>query len=443
MLLRLLFILPKGNHIATPFRDQNVFYMLGRAIVEEGYLGPPSQREVGPYYEYRETHPPPLGAIPEIRLKMMQRWDEERHYYGTAKWGAPTSIYEPLYPLYSAFAYKLFGDRFLYHRLILALMSSFTCILVFSIGKRLFNEKTGYLSALICAFYPYFIFYTVFLMSETFFIFFLALSVYFLVKIKDNPNWKDGILFGISLGLTFLTRSVILGLLPFLLILLLIYNFRRSLVPVILTLFAFALTISPWVIRNYKLHHQVVILATRGGYNLWFRNNPFFYEDELAALGYKVPDNLLKDIKYRKYLDFPHFSPEQGEVERDKILTREGINFIRQNPRLFAYLCWIRFQTLIGFHGTLAKGLIYRLAGMFSFGILFPLALLTVGIYYKRWRETLPLILIFAFFLGFFTLTHDGIRYRLPADPYLIILASFFLIQLLEYAGTRFKKMNA
>lgn len=439
MVLRLAFIIPRGNNIAVPYRDQNTYYMLGRALAEDGFLGPPTNREAGPYYEYRQNHPPPMGVIPEIRVKMMERWDAEKRYYGVMKWGAPSSFFEPLYPFFSAFVYKVFGDRFLYHRILLAVMSAFTCIIIFAIGRRLFSEGTGYIAALISAFYPYFIFYTVFLMSEIFIIFFLALSVYYFVRLKDEPGWKNGLLFGIALGLAFLTRSIVLGLIPFFILLLIVYNPKKLLLPSALAVLFFALTISPWVIRNYALHGEFVLLSTRGGYNIWMRNNPFYYQDELALLGYEVPAHLLKDIKYGEYLDFPQFSADQDEIERNRILTQEGIKFIRQNPSLFAHLCWIRFQTLIGLQGTLSQGLIYKLVGLFSFGILFPLGLISLAVHYKGWRETLPLALIFAYFVGVHTLTHDGIRYRLPADPYLIILASVLIERMLNFIAMKMK----
>lgn len=433
MILRLAFIIPKGNRIATPYRDQNTYYMLGRALVEDKHLGAPTKREAGPYYEYRLKNPPPLGSVPEIRQKMMDRWDADRHYYGVMPWGEPSSFFEPLYPLYSAAVYIVFGDRFFFHRFFLALMSSFTCILVFHIGKRLFNEGTGYVAALLCAFYPYFIFYTVFLMSETFTIFFLALSMYYFFRMRDNPNWKEAVYLGIALGLAFYTRSIIMGLVPVLVLWLIILYPKKQLIPVLVTLATLAVMLSPWIIRNYNLHGKFVLLSTRGGYNLWLRNNPYYYEDELAALGYSVPQTILDNIQYREFLDYPEFTSEQGEVERNKILTQEGIKFIKNNPELFTYLCWIRFKTLLGFHGTLSQSLIYKLVGIFSFGILFPLGVISLFVYFRRWRDTFPLLMVFGYFLAVHTLTHDGIRYRLPADPYLIILASAMIYILLEF----------
>ena len=438
MSVRLIFILPKGNSIAVPYRDQNTYYALGRALVDDGFLGVPSNPEVGPYFKYRRNNPPPMGKIPEIRLKMIERWDAEKRLYGVIKWGAPSSFFEPLYPLFSAGCYKLFGDRFLFWRLLLAVMSSVTCLLVFSIGKRLFTQGIGYIAALICAVYPYFVFYTVFLMSETFLFFFLALSVYYFVRLREEPGWRFGILFGVALGLTFLTRSIILGLIPFLILLLLIESPRRFILPSIIALVFFSLTISPWVIRNYRLHDEFVLMSTRGGYNLWLRNNPYYYEDELKLLGVEVPQSILDNIEYREFLDYPEFTPEQDEIERNRILTTEGVKFIKANPNLFTYLCWMRFKTIIGVQGTLSRGLIHKVVGFLSFGIIFPLGLIAFIVYYKRWRDTVPLMLIFIYFVGGYTLTHDGLRYRLPADPYLIVLASILISSTVNFVYSKY-----
>ena len=437
MSLRLLFIIPKGNDISTPIRDQNTYYVFGRALVEDGFLGPPTQPEVGPYYEFREKHPPPFGAIPEIRRKMMDRWDAEKYYYGCMKWGAPSSFFEPLYPLFTAGAYIVFGEKFFWHRLLLAIMSSVTCLLAYGIGRRLFSEKAGAIAGVICAFYPYFIFYTVILMSETLLIFFMTLSGYFFIRLRNEPGVKYAILFGIALGLTFLTRSIVLGLIPFFFLYLFFYKPRKLFIPVVLSALFFILTISPWVIRNYKLHGEFVLLSTRGGYNIWLRNNPFYYEDELAALGITIPEELLQDIRYKEFLDFPEFSPEITEIERNRLLTEEGVKYITANPKLFAYLCWIRFKTLIGFQGALTQGLIYLIVGILTFGIILPAAVIAFFRKLYLWRDTIPLVAIFLYFIAVYTLTHDGIRYRLPADPFLIVLASLVFESILGFIQSK------
>lgn len=431
MAARLAFIIPWGNKIAVPYRDQNTYYALGRGLVEDGHIGPPKQPMVGPYYEFREKHPPPLGAIPEYRLKMYERWDEEERYYGVVKWGEPSAFYEPLYVMFSAFSYWATGDRFFYWRLALALMSAFTCILVFHISRRIFNENTGYIAAVVCALYPYFIFYTAFLMSETFIIFFLALSVLYYFRLMDKPSLSGGMVFGAVLGLAFLTRSIIIGLAPVLLLLLIIESPRKLIKPVISALLTFIVVVSPWVMRNYLVFDEFILLSTRGGYNIWLRNNPYVYEDELAALGEKVPQSILEGIKYRQYLDFPEFREEQNEAARNRVLTEEGLKFIKANPGLFSYLCWIRFKSIFGFSGTLSQGLAYKIVGLLSFGWVLPLGVISVVHFRRRWRDYLPFILIFLYFVGVYTLTHDGIRYRLPADPYLIILAAAIVERLL------------
>lgn len=442
MLVRMVFIIPKGNRIAPPLRDQNTYYSLGRALVEDGYLGPPKIPNKGPYLEYRDNNPHPLGELPENQRKMFERWDAEKRYYGVMEWGKPSSFFEPGYPLLAAGMYYLFGDRLFFHRLILALLSSLTCLLVYGTARRLFNDKAGIIAGFISVFYPYFIFYTVILMSETLIIFLLALSMYYFVRLRNENKLFYAALFGISLGLTFLTRSIVLGILPFLLLYLVVFNPKRLLVPALVSLAFFCIAISPWVIRNYNLHGKLVLLCTRGGYNIWFRNNPFYYDNELKALGITIPEKLLKDIKYKDYLEYPVFSPEQGEIERNQILTAEGMKFLKSNPELFTYLCWIRFKTLIGFQGTFAQGIVYILTGLLTFGIILPLGVISFFINIGRWKDTIFLLAIFGYFIAVYTLTHDGIRYRLPADPYIIILASLLLTQIAVYFQGKFTKSS-
>jgi hypothetical protein len=261
------------------------------------------------------------------------------------------------------------------------------------------------------------------------------------VKVRKEPSWKNAALLGLALGVCFLNRSIVLGLVPVLFVIYVLENFRKHLKPAIISIAFLTLAIAPWVIRNYIVMDSFILLSTRGGYNLWLRNNPYYYADELEALGVEVPQTILDGIKNREFLDYFEFTEDQDEVERNRIITEAGVKFIKANPKLFAYLCWVRFRTIVGFAGTLSQDLIYKLIGLFSFGWIAPLSLAAAFYWRKRLWDILPLAMVFLYFVGVYTLTHDGLRYRLPADPCLIVLAASLLAAWIDKILLKMKQL--
>lgn len=116
-------------------------------------------------------------------------------YHGEAEWLSGESwsfifdyYYDPNtigisdsgYPLYLTVLYKLFGPVIIIPRLIKALISAFTCVLIYKISARTFGEKTGRMAGIISALMPNLIIYCGYHLKETEMIF---LEVLFLERL--------------------------------------------------------------------------------------------------------------------------------------------------------------------------------------------------------------------------------------------------------------------
>jgi 4-amino-4-deoxy-L-arabinose transferase-like glycosyltransferase len=425
--IRFLSILPYGNGIAVPLRDQNTYYGLGRCIVEEGFLGVPSEAK-GPYIEFREKHPRTKGFYPTFHDSMAAAWDEEGYLYGVVPWGKPNSFFEPFYPLLAAGMYLLFGDNFFFWRMVHVILGTLLVYFIYDIGKHAFKDwRVATLAAFWVAIYPHALFYTWVLMSEPLLLVLLAASFWAYFRLLDDPSLRWAILMGVLFAAFVLTRSFLLAFFPVMLVFVVIFIkspkrwlFAGS------ALLAFVLTMSPWIIRNYNLQGRFVLLSTRGGYNLWMRNNPYFIEDELKAMGVEFPPEKLDNLKYREYiLGYPEFTPDQGELERNAVLTREGIKFIRANPGFFLQLCWNRFKWTIGWRSIGLKGPLLNGISLLFYGPVLLGFIISLFIGWKRLEVTLPLWSVVGYFILFYSLTHAGLRYRLPVDPLMMLLAAF------------------
>ena len=115
-----------------------------------------------------------------------------------------------------------------------------------------------------------------------------------------------------------------------------------------------------------------------------------------------------------------------SEVERNRLITGRAVTFIRANPGYFVSLCLRRFVWLMSVTGGKSRGALYLVAGLLSYGLVLPLA--ASGAYLawrRRVRGALVPAALVLYTIGLHTLFHGGIRYRLPVDPLMGILAAY------------------
>ena len=115
------------------------------------------------------------------------------------------------YPLYLTCLYKLIGPRIFIARLIKALLSTVTCILIYRLSVRTFGEEVGRMAGLMAALMPNLIFYCGYHLKETEMIF---LEVAFLERLDKLIRGKRILFWNILLpsllaGSLFFFRTVI------------------------------------------------------------------------------------------------------------------------------------------------------------------------------------------------------------------------------------------
>ena len=106
-----------------------------------------------------------------------ESWDYIRGYYfGPGSIG----ISDTGYPIYLTVIYKVFGPIIIIPRIIKALLSSITCMLIYKLSSRTFGETVGRVSGIMCALMPNLIIYCGYHLKETEMIF---LEVAFLERL--------------------------------------------------------------------------------------------------------------------------------------------------------------------------------------------------------------------------------------------------------------------
>lgn len=247
--------------------------------------------------------------------------------YYTGNPGLPTAFRPIGYPGTLAILYYFFGINFLVGKLFNVLLSALIMFLTYKLALKFFNEKVAFFTLLIFALSPLTICYNSVLGSEILFSAVLMLSIY-LFFVKNNP-----VLLGLLIGYLTLIRPI--GMFIPAIFIFFIFIKKDMLLKEkfkYLLLFGvfFALAVSPWIIRNYKVFGEPVF-STNGGYVIYVNNNDY-------AIGgwsdpYKYPDSPFLQYRTDEWFD---------EMAIHKLGKELAVEWIKENPKEFLRLAFLR-----------------------------------------------------------------------------------------------------
>jgi eukaryotic-like serine/threonine-protein kinase len=167
---------------------------------------------------------------------------------GLAVWiGKP-----PLFMWLVSLAYQAFGVNNFVTRLWCPIFGSLTLVLVFFLGKKLYNSYVGFVSALVLGTFTTYFLFARHAMTDVPFVFFIVASFYFFVlSEKTEKAIKYVVLAGLFFGLALLTKQVQALLIPLIVFTYLVAT-RRSIRFVFTRHFTFFwgigfLVLTPWL----------------------------------------------------------------------------------------------------------------------------------------------------------------------------------------------------
>lgn len=333
---------------------------------------------------------------------------------GISAGGKPISHKPPFYPLFLAGVYYIFGHSYLAVRIIQAVIGALSCLIIYSLAKDLLGRKIALISAVLSIFYPVFIKSTEHLLTECLFILLISLIGFYLLKIKKFNDLKNSVLLGFFMGISALTRANMLFF-PFFVLILGMAGFfkikeRVKYLLLAVALTSFVITIAPWTIRNYIVHKAFIPIATQGGEVFYTSYNP----PKGYLYGFTANDDVIS------------FANKLGsEVEQNKFLIKYTFGTIkakiRQIPRLellkMLYF-WSPFDWEI-LSSPPGKG-VYN----FFYAFFLPFSIAGIVILGKRIKEHSELFIPVIFILLTTLIFYGSPRFRMPAEPFLIIFAA-------------------
>ncbi len=345
----------------------------------------------------------------------------------------PTARRSPAYPLFLGFIYWIFGISQKTALFFQSVFDTLTCLVIYYIALNLFSCRyTALLSSLIWAIYLPGVLFVIKFYSEPLFTLLLSLFIFFSLKSLKSPRTINFIWAGVLLGLTSLCRPVTQLFFVFAFLYYLIYfrnQKRKAFYAGAILFFSFALTLTPWAVRNHLLFKRFIPASTLLGYNLFIDNALVLKKDDyLAPLEldeYQAFENDI-DNRYGK-------SGSLNEAERGDIYLKEALKAIRAYPLRYLNLCLRRLTRLWFNLGMRDYGKLKEYAFFCFNAPLMLSAILAITLFKGKWLKlACPLL----FLILYNTLVHmllvADIRFAIPIMPHLIILAAFALTRLLS-----------
>lgn len=359
----------------------------------------------------------------------------------------PTAMAEPVYPTLMAISFKALGSygqlAILVFQVIALLI---TCVVLYYLGRMLFNSWTGILAGSILAIFPAAQYEARGTLSNAILAgLMVSISACLIIWCLEKVSVRRGIILGLVLGFTCLTLAPTLLFIP--ISALLVLSSARPLRPVVwrtaLSIFLTAcVVVSPWTIRNLLVFDEFIPVRTGFGLNAHIFNpilaatfSPVLHacSDTLGPL-WKA-QNARKAILlaskssekrlalYKRSFDcIAQDAPERyrrfNEAQRDNVYLKKALDFILAEPGTFI---------MMAYH----KGLGFFYAGS-GWGIdkllVALLALIGALITLRDHRARVLTLLTLAYVIPYSSGLPVLYRYRYPVEPILLLLASSVLV---------------
>ena len=315
----------------------------------------------------------------------------------------------PLYPVSLAFSRFVFKNFYVIDFFI----SSAFPIIIYLLSYEIFqNKKAAIISSIISIFYPMNIFYAISGLTENLYVFFLFISFLFFYR----RNYFFGIIFMI---LTIYTRPIIIYAVPFLVISFFYANnenIKFSIKKFFFLLLIFILLFAPWWIMNFKKYENFVLTNLGGGIALYIGNNE---------------KNITGGNDMGVDADFSNYNISDKYL-RDKLLKRDALIFIKNNPDKFIKLSikrFLRFWNFFPNHEDFKNKTFFKFVIFSSYLPILILSLfyLFINLNFNFLRQSLPLLLFIAYTTIIHIISIASLRYRYPIEPILIILCGQYI----------------
>ncbi|HEY6267977.1 MAG TPA: glycosyltransferase family 39 protein [Candidatus Acidoferrum sp.] len=339
----------------------------------------------------------------------------------------PTAWLTPVYPLLVAGVFRTFGilsaKSFFVVVFLNALFSSFACIPIFSVGKRMGGLGVASGAAWLWALYPNAVMMPFEWVWDASLAALLgAVLLWATLQLADSPQRASyWCAYGLLWGFTLMTNPSLGLLLPFLLGWAAFRSRRAAKLSVWKPALAAGIAILccvPWTVRNYVVFHKFVPLRSNFPLELYIGNN-----NNYATRQFVWPPKITKERELLRYFRL-------GETAFMEEEQRKAMEFIRAHPGIAIKLIGEKFVSF--WTGVAEPVQVFRTTDSLLIRTLIVCNTLAalgallgiVVLFVKRNPYAGPAAIYPLVFPWLYYVTHPNLRYRHPIDPVILLLAA-------------------
>jgi 4-amino-4-deoxy-L-arabinose transferase-like glycosyltransferase len=350
------------------------------------------------------------------------------------------------YPFFLAGVYLFTGGSILWVRLIQILVGSLLCVLVYRLGAKLFDGRTGVVAGVIAVLYGPLVYADAELLDTGFSALWAVVLVLLLLRARDAKGVYAAAFVGVCGGLSVVTRATFL---PFFVVacgwLLFVWLKARERPALTaaragLLVAGFLAVTMPVAQLCYKATGDFSFLSESGPINLYIGNNPERNATIMIRPG----------AEWRELTRMPTVQGAMSDAEDRDVFMRLFLEYVKKRPADFVK--GLAAKTVEFFssrelprnedmyvarrYSPLLSVLTWKAGAFgFPFGLLFPLALVGIARYAKRIPFPVYgfLLLYSAAVIGVFV---SG-RYRIPIVPILAVPAAAGALYCVELVRAR------
>jgi 4-amino-4-deoxy-L-arabinose transferase-like glycosyltransferase len=322
----------------------------------------------------------------------------------------------PVYPALVAEIIRLGGTRsFIPVQVFQSLLHGLTCFVVFLFASKLHARGIALAAEGLCAVHPMLIWYTARIWIETTHTFLVTVSIFSLLLLAGRSTPRRSVASGLLLGLTSLTKSI---LLPFSFVaggVLLLRKGRQALPAAGTMLIVCLLLVLPWTARNYLESGYFIPVQTSLGLNR-------VQGDAIGMNWTRMPFStldiwLVGKARIDSILEGTGASPL--DPRGDRILAASSLRLSMENPGFALKRTAVNLLTFCYMSESRAKSI-------FLACIQIPLFLCALAGSYRLWKrhpESEMGIVLLVYFFVVHAFVVGWARYSVPVVPLALVLA--------------------
>jgi 4-amino-4-deoxy-L-arabinose transferase-like glycosyltransferase len=345
----------------------------------------------------------------------------------------------PLFPLFLAGLFKLGGESFFYIRIVQAVLGAIIALQIALIGRRVGGSGVGIVAGALWAIYPMGVFMSGILYPAILLTSLMTSAVLCLLAKRDSPAYVAWVaLAGLLLGAGTLTKPMVFS--SIVVVALWLFTQRRSsrlrLLLVSIFLGSALMSLLPWTLHNAVKHGEFVPVESRSLDELvpWAgsattptmeskrgQGQLIQAKGDSTPVAQPIADSTLAGMLTRMAKRYP------GEFVSFFELYPTRVGFLKQSQREQARRKKTeRFVRYIPFGSDLVMTV-----SIFSVGPLYLFAVVGIASMWrgreKRRELSLFVLLVMSFALSY-AVSWGKIRYRIPVDPYIILLSAWGVV---------------